>query len=133
MNETTYSLRSWLGVGLMALVAVPRIVQLFVDPGSYDPLGVLALVGSVAAGLLLLFARLTIDDDGVVVSPWWLRIRWEEIESFQARPRRDLVRVIQVHRKGMRPRTLTPAWLNPERGALLLADLEQRVSDSRSR
>jgi hypothetical protein len=117
----------------MAVVAVPRLVQLVVDPGSYDPLGVVALVGSVAAAALLLLARLTVDDDGVTVWPGWLHVRWDEIESFEARPRRDLVRIIRVHRKGRRPRTLTPGWLQPERGAVLLDEVERRLSASRSR
>jgi hypothetical protein len=130
---TTYSLRSWPSVGLMAVIAVPRIVQLFVDPGDVDLLGVVALVGAIAAGVLLYAARLTVDDHGVVVSPWWLHTTWDEIESFEARPKRDHVRLIRVQRTGRRPRTLTPGWLRPERGALLLDELEQRLSDSRSR
>jgi hypothetical protein len=133
MTPATYSLRSWLGVGLMAVVAVPRLAQLVVDPGTYDPLGVVALVGSVAAGVLLFLAELRIDDDGVSVRPGWLSVRWDQIESFEARPRRDFVRLIRVHRTGKRPRTLTPGWLKPERGAFLLAEVEKGLSASRSR
>jgi hypothetical protein len=116
----------------MALVGVPRIVQLVVDPGSFDVLGGVALVGSLVAGMWGILAHLDVDDEGIALRPGTLTVAWDEIESFEARPRRDFVRIIRVHRKGKRPRTLTPGWMKPERSGPVLDELEKRLSASRT-
>jgi hypothetical protein len=120
----TYSTRSWWGVAVMALIGVPRLIDLAMKGTDASVFDVGLFVVVVVATVLTLVSTVAITADGIERHPGTVRIPWADVVGFEAQPRPDRVLMIRVVRRQGRRIGLTPFFMSAGRGRALLDALE---------
>lgn len=111
----------------MAIIGLPRVVDLLQRGTDFGLWDLAALIGSLIGAVLCLVSRVVITPDGVERRPGTVRIRWAEVVRLEPLPRADRVLSIRVVRTKGRRIMLTPFWMSHERGRALLDRLNEAL------